>query len=253
VIRLFNFIYTEKGFAMKVCIIHGSPRKGNTYKATLLFIKELREHDSIELSEFYLHKDMPYFCNGCFTCVDKGEQDCPHSNNVQPILAKMIESDGIIFTSPTYALAESAQIKSLLDHLSYIFISHRPIKEMFSKVAYIITTTAGSGTVRVISTIARSLRYWGILRIQKRGLSLMSKTWDDMKLKKQEKFKSILKRDAKKYYRTCINRHKISPKIFTKLIYNLMKAMISGYSDDHTDKKYWLENGWINGKCSPFQ
>lgn len=42
---------------------------------------------------------------------------------------------------------------------------HRPLQEMFSKTALVISTTAGTGTKHVIKPIERSLRYWGIPKV----------------------------------------------------------------------------------------
>lgn len=36
---------------MKVCIINGSPRKGNTYKATSIFKEELKKNGDVEFKD----------------------------------------------------------------------------------------------------------------------------------------------------------------------------------------------------------
>nr|WP_242649500.1 NAD(P)H-dependent oxidoreductase [Clostridium kluyveri] len=104
-------------------------------------------------------------------------------------------SDGIIIASPVYTLAESGQIKVFLDHFGCIFMSHRPVKEMFSKAAFVISTTAGIGTKNVIKIIQRNLKYWGIRKIYKCGLTLRAKDWGDMLFKKQNKYKKILEKN----------------------------------------------------------
>lgn len=81
-----------------------------------------------------------------------------------------------------------------LDHFGCIFMSHRPVKEMFSKTAFVISTTAGIGTRNVIKTIQKNLKYWGIPKIYKCGLTLRAKDWDDMPSKKQNKYKKILEK-----------------------------------------------------------
>ena len=37
------------------------------------------------VTEFFLPKDMPHFCAGCFSCFLRGENACPHADLVQPI------------------------------------------------------------------------------------------------------------------------------------------------------------------------
>lgn len=64
---------------MRICIIHGSPRKGNTFKATEILKKEMQNNGKVKFAEYFLPKDMPHFCCGCFTCFEKGEDRCPHA------------------------------------------------------------------------------------------------------------------------------------------------------------------------------
>lgn len=237
---------------MKVCIINGSPRKGNTYNATLIFKEELQKNGDVEFVEIFLPKDMPHFCSGCFNCFEKGEDKCPHAQYIQPIAEAMREADGIIITSPVYVLAENGQVKALLDHFGYMYIPHRPREEMFSKVAMVISTTAGAGTGNAIKTISRSLGYWGVRRIYKCGLAMFAISWDAMKRKKQNKFNDILVKKAKKFYKVMKKRKNISPRIFTKILFTAMKIMISKYPDDNPDKIYWKQKGWIEGGKSPF-
>ncbi|MFW6026651.1 MAG: flavodoxin family protein [Candidatus Woesearchaeota archaeon] len=177
---------------MKICVIHGSPRKGNTFKVSEFFKNELLKNERVEFIEYFLPADMPHFCNGCFTCFEKGEDKCPHADYVQPIASSLKEADGIIITTPVYVMAESAQIKALLDHLGYIFIPHRPMEEMFSKVAMVISTTAGAGTGKAMKTISRSLFYWGIKKTIKGGFSLFAKNWVDIDIKSRKRLKRKL-------------------------------------------------------------
>ncbi len=75
---------------MKITIIHGSPRKGNTYEAANIVKEEMEKHDEIEFKEYFLPNDMPEFCRGCFSCFFKGESFCPHAKYVQPIVSDML-------------------------------------------------------------------------------------------------------------------------------------------------------------------
>lgn len=236
---------------MKICIIHGSPRKGNSYKATEIFKEEMLKNGDVEFAEIFLPKDMPNSCCGCYSCFEKGEDKCPHIQYIEPITNLMRSADGLILSSPVYVLAESSQIKSFLEHYAYIFMSHRPMEEMFSKVAMVISTTAGMGTGNAIKTISRSLNFWGIKRIYKCGLSLFAKDWCDMSPEKQQKFKNILSKKAKKFYYSVKNRKNLMPRLTTKVMFALMKHMIFGFADGHTDKEYWKSKGWDNPRNNP--
>ncbi len=100
-----------------------------------------KKYGDVEFTEFFLPKAMPYFCNGCFNL---GEDKCPNAKYVEPIKEGMRETDGLRFSSPVYFMSESAQIKALLDHFGHIYMSHRPMEEMFSKVAMVIYTLIDS-------------------------------------------------------------------------------------------------------------
>lgn len=236
---------------MKICIIHGSPRKGNTYKAVQIVKEAMLKKGKVEFIEYFLPKDTPHFCRGCFACFEKGEEHCPHAQYVQPIAQSMREADGIILSSPVYVLAENGAVKALLDHYGYMFMVHRPMPEMFSKIGMVISTTAGAGTGYAMKTIARSFNFWGMKRIYKCGLTLSAKEWEEMKLEKQQKFKGKLHRKADQFYRAVENRKKLSPRIFTRLLFMVMRRMVFSFPN-RLDQEYWKDKGWDNPRNTPF-
>ncbi|WP_258879830.1 flavodoxin family protein [Clostridium estertheticum] len=158
-----------------------------------------------------------------------------------------MEADGIIIASPVYSLAESGQVKVFLDHFGCIFMSHRPLQEMFSKTALVISTTAGIGTKYVIKPIERSLRYWGIPKVYKCGLTLRAKNWDEMQLKKQGKYEKRLGEKSYGFYNSMKNKKVYIP-LKTKILFRIFRSLMSSYSDGHKDKEYWREKGWLQGK-----
>lgn len=230
---------------MKICVIHGSPRKGNTYKATEIFKGELRKYDTFLFQEFFLPQDMPHFCQGCFVCFDKGADKCPHAQFVQPIVKAIKEADGLIITSPVFSLAESGALKALFDHLSYLFMNHKPMEENFTKVAMLISTTAGYGTGHAMKPIGRALRFWGIRRVLKCGLGLYAVDWNAMSQEKQQRFNAILQKKASKFYRMLVKRKNLQPYIFTRAYFYICRRLLNSLPDSNTDKEYWKEKGWL--------
>ncbi|OPX46290.1 NADPH azoreductase [Ruminiclostridium hungatei] len=238
---------------MKICVIHGSPRKGNTYKATKIMMAHMEGMGEVEFSEFFLPKAMPVFCCGCYNCFDKGEEMCPHAQYTQPVEQAIKAADAVIITSPVYVLAENGAVKTLLDHYGYMFIPHRPMEEMFSKVGMIISTTAGAGTGKAIKAIYNSLNFWGVKRIFKLGLTIFAKDWEDMKPLKQQKFEKIIKKKAERFHACIVKREKLHTRLFTRFMFFIIRKSLSSYKDGHPDKKYWLQKGWLNGRNRPFQ
>lgn len=208
---------------MKITIIHGSQRNGNTEKTIERVKTKLNSIGENMFVDFYLPKDLPSFSCGCFLCLYKGDyggEYCPHAKYTHPVLETMQSSDGIIIASPVYSLSETGQVKVFLVYFGCIFMSHRPVEEMFSKSALILSTTAGTGTRHVIKTIERSFRYWGIPKIYKCGLTLWEKNWNEMPAKKHVKYKKRLEDKAFALYKSAKLKNKYIP-LKTKVMFRI--------------------------------
>lgn len=233
---------------MEICIIHGSNRKGNTERTIEIIKDKLNTLDKIIYSDIYLSKDLPVFCDGCFLCMDKGDyagQICPHKQYTHPILEKMLRSDGIIIASPSYALAETAQVKALFDHLACSFMNHRPNSEMFNKIGLIVSTAAGAGTGGVVNTVRKNMLFWGMIRTIKCQINMWAKEWDKMQIKKRNNVEKLLQKKANKFYTYIKKRNKLRRNINTIFLWFIFKKLIKSYSDDAPDKIYWKSKGWI--------
>lgn len=238
---------------MKITIIHGGPRKGNTYKAAETVKSEMLKHGEVEFKEYFLPRDMPEFCKGCCNCFFKGENHCPHAEYVQPIVVDMLDSDGLIFTSPVYVLCESGCIKALLDHLAYMFMPHRPQKEIFSKKALILSTTAGAGTHGSMKPIATSLTFWGVNKIYRCGVTMWALSWEDMEAKRKKHYTKKIVKSANRFYNDVASKKRHHPSPIQWIMFHICRQMNKGTqtSKPSLDSAHWLANGWLDGR-SPF-
>jgi len=233
---------------MNICVIHGSNRKGNTDKTIDIIKEQLNSFEEIKYFDIYLPKDLPRFCEGCFACMSTGDyagQNCPNKQFTHPIMEKLLISDGIIVACPCYALAETGQIKAFFDHFACAFIIHRPNEEMFDKTAFVVSTAAGAGTGRVVSTISRNLLFWGIKRIVKCKFNIRTDRWENMQEQRRLKFEAQLKRKANRFYKLTKNRYKISKSLSVEVLRILFKPLIRSYPDTNPDKVYWKSKGWL--------
>lgn len=237
---------------MNITVLHGSPRKGNTYEIAQKFMQEMQTRGEVSFREFFLPQDMPEFCRGCFNCILRDEKNCPHAKYIQPILEAMLDADALIFTTPVYVMSASGGMKAFLDHFGFLFLVHRPRPEMFRKKAFILSTTAGAGTKFAMKTISSSLKYWGINRVYQRGFTLHSLKWDSMPDKKREKYEQTLRRDAGRFWNAVSSKKDAPPLLFTRFMYTFCKHMIKRQSDASVDKQYWKKQDWLDGK-SPFR
>ncbi len=236
---------------MKIAVINGSLRHGSTWHCMDALTQELSKHEEIERTEFILPRDMPHFCNGCFSCFYNGEQTCPHASNVTPIINAMVDADLIIMTSPVYAMDVSGQLKTLLDHLCFMWMSHRPDPRMFNKVALTITTTAGAGLGHTTKTMRNSLNFWGVKKVYSYKNPVAAMKWSDVSQKKLAGIKKDTAVLAKHIAKSVKNIDKQRNPLFRKFFFKMMTGMMRKNTWNQRDRKHWETHGWLEG-IKPF-
>ena len=231
---------------MKVAVFHGSPRKGNTYKATKIFMDELAKFADVQFVEFFFPKALPEFCIGCQQCLSMSSEACPHSEYVTPILNEIISADALIFTTPHYgACSMSSSMKNLLDHLDFLTLNVFPRAELFDKKAFVITTAAGSAAA--IKPIKKFLINWGVNRVYSLGIKMFTNQWSAMPESRQAKIEKKIRADAKRFYYA----EKKPPYISAIFMYHMSKFIMKKYvGKDANSYKYWEEKGYF--KKRPF-
>jgi multimeric flavodoxin WrbA len=235
---------------LKIAIIYSNARKGSTYNCVQIFKKALQTNNDVDYAEFTLPGAMPHICLGCFSCFEKGEDKCPHASSVQPIVNAILEADGVIISSPVYSLDASCAIKSLFDHMCYLWISHRPREEMFNKIAMVISTAAGTGNKTSIKTLKKNARYWGVKRIYGFDVALRAQRWELVSDEAKKKITARLTYNANRFIKAIMNKNRLKQRLSIRLLFPLMGKMIGGYKADcllHLDTEYWTEKGWLNG------
>lgn len=219
---------------MKYLIINGSPRKKNTWS----IVKQVKTNLEGEFEEIHLIKEKIPLCNGCFKCILKGEDKCPHYDKINPIIEKLRNTDGLIITSPVYAMNVTALLKNFFDHTAYLY--HRP--EFFDKKALVIVTTAGAGQKKVANYMDETLRHWGFNKVYKLTYACGGKDYLDTKEidKTSQKFSKDL--ESEKLH---------SPKFIDIIFYNLWRTMALSKEPIESDKEYWQNTGLINYNFAP--
>jgi multimeric flavodoxin WrbA len=142
---------------VKILVIMGSPRNGNTWKASHRIEEYMKSRGPVEF-EYLMLKDADISpCTGCFVCFFRGEEHCPNRDDAPGIEQNMHDADGVIFASPVYGMNVSGLMKVFIDRLSYIF--HRP--RFFDKKALLLTTAGAVGTKDVLKYLGLMARIWG--------------------------------------------------------------------------------------------
>jgi len=228
---------------MKTVIIYGVEHKGNTYHAVQLFKEQLNILEN-DITEYFLPKDLPYFCSGCGNCILNGEESCPHHSYVAPIISAMEKADFIILASPVFAFRVTGQMKAFLDHLAFQLIGHRPNETMFSKMALVVTTGFAIGVKSATKDMSMNLRFWGIGNIYKFGFPLFAIKWNDIPIKKKLKVEKKIEIISKKIKSK--RNKKLKPNFLLKRIFNMCKSMQKKTDLFPHDKQYWMKKGWLD-------
>lgn len=224
---------------MKIILIHGQSHKGISYHIGKYVAEKLTSKEQI--TEFFLPRDMPYFCSGCMQCMYKGFSACPHNDALLPITQAIHASDMLIFTTPVYCFRTTGSMKAFLDHYFTWWHSHTPQEDMYYKRAIIIGVGASVGMKKAISDIKVSLRFWGISKIQTLPIRGLSPSWESMEESIKE---GILNKADKVIVKT--KRQKASVSLTTKLIFMMCRKMqVANWNACPEDKEYWEKKGWL--------
>jgi multimeric flavodoxin WrbA len=222
----------------KVTAFIGSARKKHTYNASEQFLKKLQtlgniEYEIVRLSDYHLEP-----CKGCKSCTDKGEEFCPLKDDRDTLIEKMINSDGIIFSSPTYIFQVSAFMKLFLDRLAFFF--HRP--RFFGKTFTSIVTQGfygGKDIVKYFNFIGNQLGFNVV-----KGSCIT--TLEPMTEKGQMKIDEIIDKQSKKFYSTLLKRKYPSPNLFKLMIFRMSRTSVKlMLNEDYRDYTYYTEKGWL--------
>lgn len=228
---------------MNFLIINGSPRQKNTWKLVERAKQTLNSIDEkTQFTEINLINTQIPACTGCYNCFNHGENTCPHANIIQPIAEQMKTCDGLIITSPVYALNVTGLIKNLIDHLAYFY--HRPY--FFDKKAMIIVSTAGAGHKKVGKYLDETLRNWGYNERFKLMFTVSHDRHGYLPLNTKKK----IDKESIRFYNSIQKGTLKSPSMNAMVMYNVWRAMAKN-GHIPADKKYWIENNMLDSEYYP--
>lgn len=231
---------------MKIIVINGQNHKGTTHYIGSMLVDKINCEK--EVKEYFLPKDLNHFCTGCLACL-KERDKCPYWMDKEKIYQDMLEADLIVITSPNYCMMPSAPTKAFLDLFFTNWLSHKPIEEMFSKKAVVISTAAGVGAKNTTKLIANNLINWGIPEVYQFGIVINAANWEEMNNKKKTKVKKATSKIAKKLSKEKKPKVNLNAKIRFLLFRWIQKA---NFGASPFERKYWEDKGWL-GKKRPWK
>ncbi|MDD1725232.1 MAG: flavodoxin family protein, partial [Methanospirillum sp.] len=151
---------------MQVIGINSSPRKKSN--TDLLLINLLRgvsagggETVHIDLYDYDIG-----FCKACETCYKTGS--CAITDDFEEIYDIVLESDGIVLSSPNYINNVTAVMKTFLDRMADTVHCQR----LLGKYAAAVSTAGGSGAGEVAGYLNQSMFIMGADIVGKVGVNL---------------------------------------------------------------------------------
>lgn len=230
---------------MKVTAIMGSPHKGNGYKIVQQMEKELKSLGEVDFKYVFLSDIDFRMCKGCFSCISKGEKYCPLKDERENIENEILMSDGIILSSPGYAMNVSGLMKNFIDRFAYSL--HRP---KFFKQSLMLIANGGSGVGKTLNALSVTLG--GSEKVFE--LAIVATPWEPVK-SYSEKVEKDMRIGAKKFFASMITKQNKAPglrnliwfRIFKKMA-SLSKETLPADFEYYKDKKQYF----VDAKVNPF-
>ena len=211
----------------KVLMINGSFRKKNTY-AILVRIGEILKNHGIESEIINLFDYEIKDCTGCDEfCIKEG--GCHVRDDMPAIMQKIMDSDGLVLSSPVYLSGVTSKFKAFADRTCSWF--HKP--EPAGKPVLFVTTTAATGIKETIHYLDQLATGFGA-----RKGGFIARTNKNMSAPVEEKellnFLSLIQND-KKYYKPSMNEI---------VIFEVQKVL--ALKSSGADNTFWKEKNWID-------
>ncbi len=230
---------------MKLLLIQSSGRThGNTARVMDAYAHALQalanesaielELDRIDLARLSI---LP--CIGCRTCFDRGEDSCPHQDDVLSLYARMRLADGYLIASPIYVEDINGTLKTMIDRMA--FLCHRPA--LFGKSAFLFTTNGIGSSRHALATMSKAFGTWGIKTAGQAQFRLGAlSTRDEI----AARYGKAIERDARRFFRQLL-RQPFRPSMYSLIAFTVQQSLWSKSSVDHdtVDYRYWRDSGWL--------
>ena len=221
----------------KITAFIGSARKKGTYLAVQEFEKYLRKYRDIDFEYVFLNDYNLELCSGCKLCFDKGEQFCPYNDDRNVLIAKLEESDGVVFASPSYAFNISGRMKNFIDRIAFIY--HRP--RFFKKTFTAIGTQFipfGKQVQKYLESVGRNLGF-DVLK----GTTVI--TPEPIPEKQLEKLKANIMNLAGRFNKKLSKEKLAKPSLYKIMTFRMTRSGLQSSDLRLYDYDYYKEKGWL--------
>lgn len=141
---------------MKITILNGSPRKGNTAAMAEAFCEGAKAAGH-EVEILQVGKMKINGCLGCEYCHGKGAGKCVQKDDMEKVMPAYLESDMIVFASPIYYFDVTAQLSAAIQR---VYAIGKPAKA--KKAALLLSSASPNPYGGAIATYQGILAFTGI-------------------------------------------------------------------------------------------
>lgn len=217
---------------MKILLISSSPRKEKSQ--TFLLAQEVIKGfpSSVKTEVIHLCDYKIEFCRHCEACHKK-IMHCPIKDNVNMILKKMLEAEGIIFATPNYINQITASMKALWDRAAHFIHCRRLLGKYVAGIV-----SSGSGRDKVVLDYIQY--YVNTCGAQYSGGVSSRAPVDKEKMEEARTLgnKLILDMQEERVFPEQI----IAIEAFKEHFKHVMQIRKDDWTEEY---QYWLNKGWI--------
>lgn len=155
----------------KLLIVNGSPRKNGSCATITQKVSELASKFDYETENVFVYDLGIGGCKGCNACKKSGS--CVQKDCMNDMIAKIRESDMVLFATPVYYAAETGPLKTFVDRL-YPMTQFNEEGQMVtdvgkvSKGSVLVAAGAPNGNMLYANVVTRFIdlmRKWGVIDV----------------------------------------------------------------------------------------
>lgn len=141
---------------MKIAVLNGSPKVGNTAAMINAFAEGAREARH-EVEILHVGKMKINGCLACEYCHGKGEGKCIQKDDMEKVMPAYKEADMVVYASPIYYFGMTAQITAAIQR---VYAIGKPAKAV--KSALLLSSGSPNPYEGAIATYKGMLAFTGI-------------------------------------------------------------------------------------------
>ncbi|MBP7480031.1 MAG: flavodoxin family protein [Spirochaetaceae bacterium] len=221
---------------MKILVIIGSLRKGNTYN----IVKKIEAYHCQQYQceyEYVFLKDINLqLCRGCFLCISQGEDLCPLKDERNNLITKIETADGVIVASPNYAQNVPWIMKNFIDRFAYTL--HRP-KFFNKKFMMLINSGSVMGAKSALKALSLTASGGAIIN------TAIVLTSPNMNEKKKERSEKVIKNTAISFAKNMNKKTSTKPSFGYLIWFSAFKAVSEVYVTEKADYEFYKSRNYF--------